>query len=402
MVTQSASLHSLLGAWLAPTGVDTFRREFWAKRPLFRAAAPERLEPVLPLGVWDVNKLMKRHAGDVVAWFQAPDGRHSTAPVRPDAGHLMYQGGVTLYVRETADLRPLEAAMAASLAVPEKRVRCGIFFSHAGAQTRAHFDPVDTITLQIKGTKRWRIAPNEHAPLPTVSWATLDRAPAPDLRFFAQGPLPTTMPAGAEEFTLTPGAVLYVPQGYWHETASDEESVSLHVHLLPIAWVDTLLAALRAKLLPELRFRGPANDLWAPSQRAEVAEQVKALLREFVDAAGQLRADDVLPTPAPGEGEVRPTDRVVRRPLAGLLIEPALEGDANRRVTLAVSEHGRERETSLQMSPAHLDACQLFTQGARAPAWSAAELAERTPGLSVDEALALIRLLLDARYLRRA
>ncbi|HEU4412399.1 MAG TPA: cupin domain-containing protein [Polyangiaceae bacterium] len=401
MSTRSSSLYDLLRVWLAPTDVDTFRRELWAKRPLFRAAAPWRLDPVLPLGVWDVHKLMKRHAGDVVAWFQAPDGRHSTAPVRPEAAHLLYQGGVTIYVREAADLRPLEAAMAAALALPEKGVRCGIFFNHPGAKTRAHFDPVDTITLQIKGRKRWRIAPNEHAPLPTAGWATLDRAPAPDLRFYAEGPLPAAMPAGAEEYTLEPGAVLYVPQGYWHETDSDEESVSLHVHLLPVAWVDALLAALRAKLLADPRFRGPANDLWAPQARAEVAEVTEGLLRDFAAAAGRLSADDVLPTPAPSAGEVRPNDRFVRRPLAGLWVEPSPAGGGARRVTLAVSEHGRERETSVQMPPEHLEACRLFTQGADAPAWSAAELAARTPGLSCGQALELVQLLLDARYVRR-
>ncbi len=398
--TQASSLYDTLRVWLAPTDVDTFRREVWAQRPLFRAAAPWRLDPVLPLGVWDVNKLMKRHAGEVVAWFQSPDGRHSTSPVPAASAHLLYQGGLTLYVREAADLRPLETAMAAALGVPEKSVRCGIFFNQPGAKTRAHFDPIDTITLQIKGRKRWRIAPNAHAPLPTAGWATRDRAPAPELRFYAEGPLPDAMPPGAEEFDLAPGAVLYVPQGYWHETESDEESVSLHVHLLPVAWVDALLATLRAKLLSEPRFRGPANDLWATASRAEVAEKVEALLRDFAGAAGQLRADDVLPTPAPSAGEPGPRDRFVRRPLAGLSVEPSATDGGAQRVTLAVSEHGRERETTVQMPPAHLAACRLFTQGANAPAWSAADLAEKTPGLSCDDAIELVHLLLDARYVR--
>jgi ribosomal protein L16 Arg81 hydroxylase len=402
MTTQNKPLYETLAAWLAPTTIDEFRSELWARRPLFREASAGRLDPVRKLCSWDVEKMMERHAADVLAWFQAPDGSHATASVAPRAAYGFYRAGMTLYVPEVADLGPLESAVAASLALPKKNVTSSIFFSHPGAKTRAHFDSVDTLTIQIKGQKRWRIARNDFAPLPTVSWATLDPTPAPELRYYAGEAMPDAMPPGAEEFTLRPGAVLYVPQGYWHETASDEESVSLHVHLKPLIWADALLNAVRASLLTQTAFREPANALWDPQARGEVAERAEALLRELAGVVERLRADDVLPTVASRSDGVRPGDRFVRRPLAGLSVAPPAGSGSTLRVTLAASEHRRERDTTVEMSPSYLEACRLFGRGTSAPAWSAAELADATPGLSVDEARGLVGLLLEAGFVRSA
>lgn len=46
------------------------------------------------------------------------------------------------------------------------------------------FEPVDTITRQVTGSKRWRLARNRHAPHPTVSYATLDAQLMPELRLY--------------------------------------------------------------------------------------------------------------------------------------------------------------------------------------------------------------------------
>ena len=81
--------------------------------------------------------------------------------------------------------------------------------------------------MQLTGSKRWWIAPNPPAPQPTVAWAVGDRSVDPDFRQYAHDPLPVRRLPGAQEHRLTPGCdALDHPAGWWHETSSDEESVS--------------------------------------------------------------------------------------------------------------------------------------------------------------------------------
>ncbi len=184
------------------------------------------------------------------AWFQDTDGRHRVAEVSNESALGLYRGGLALYLKHVPEVAPAARDVARSLGVPEHHVRYTVFCNRPGAKTRAHFDPVDTLALQLKGHKRWRFAPNALAPQPIASWTTLDGSEGDaELWLYAHGDLPTAMPEGAEEHLLEPGAALYVPRGYWHETESGEESVSLHVHHVSLTWVDAVLVSLRALLL---------------------------------------------------------------------------------------------------------------------------------------------------------
>ena len=227
-------LQGLLDAWLAPTDVATFREEFFGRGALFRAGTPERLAPVLALSSWNIREILAQRTSSVVAWFQCLDGRHVTADVSPEVAQRLYQGGITLYLRQVPALAPITEAIAAALVVPVHNIESTLFCNQPGARTRMHFDPVDTITLQVTGSKRWRLAPNLQAPYPTGGYATLDPQLMPELRLYAHDRLLTHMPADADEYLLTPGSILYVPRGFWHETESDEASISLHVHHIPV------------------------------------------------------------------------------------------------------------------------------------------------------------------------
>jgi 50S ribosomal protein L16 3-hydroxylase len=395
-------LQGLLDAWLAPTDVTTFREEFFGRCALFRAGTPERLAPVLALSSWDVRELLARHTSSVVAWFQGLDGRHVTAYVSPEAAQRLYQGGITFYLRQVPALAPLTEAIATALTVPAQNIECTLFCNQPGARTRMHFDPIDTITMQVTGSKRWRLAPNLHASHPTVSYATLDPQLMPDLRLYAHDRLPTRMPDDAEEYILTPGSVLYVPRGFWHETESDEASISLHVHHIPVPWVDAVLVTLRAKLLRDPAWRAGAHDLWDASRRSHTAATADRLLDALAAAVDGLTADDVLATPVPGASGVLPDAPFVRCARAGFSTDAGADERPSCLVTFSVSAYGTERRTTLDMSPLYLDACRCFVAPGARGGLSARDLASLVPGLSVDEGLQLIRLLLDAGFVRPA
>ena len=395
-------LQGLLDAWLAPTDVATFREEFFGRRALFRAGTPERLDPVLTLSSWNVRELLARHTSSVVAWFQGLDGRHVTAYVSPEAAQRLYHGGFTVYIRQVPALAPLAEAIATALTVPTQNIECTLFCNQPGARTRMHFDPIDTITMQVTGRTRWRLAPNLHVPHPTVSYATLDPQLMPDLRLYAHDRLPTRMPADADEYVLTPGSVLYVPRSFWHETESDEESISLHVHHIPVPWVDAVLVTLRAKLLRDPAWRAGAHDLWDASRRSHTAATADRLLDALAAAVDGLTADDVLATPAPCPRGVQPDTPFVRCARAGFSTDTSADERSCCLVTFSVSAYGTERRTTLEMSPLYLDACRCFVTPAARGGLSARDLASLVPGLAVDEGLQLIQMLLDAGFVRPA
>ncbi len=388
--------------WIDPLDLETFRDEYFSKRTLYRAPSPERLETMLAVHSWDVDELLRIPGVKVLAWFNALNGGHLTAEVSSEAARKLYRGGTTLYLQEVPALEAIGDEIARALKVPRHNIVCALFCNQRGARTRAHFDPVDTITLQLKGSKRWRVAANELTPDPTTSWGTLDgSSKKAELWQYGHDELPKSMPAGAEELFLEPGAVLNVPLGFWHETESDEESVSLHIHRVPLPWVDAVLVSLRALLLRERPWRESANHLWNPARAAANEQTAEELLRALVDTAGRLTADDVLPVPRPVPSG-SPPGRWVRRARAGFVVEGRSAETGVVKATIAVADYGAERRTTLEMSDAYLQACRLFLECPAGGPLAAADLAERVTGLDLDDANLLVDRLLDAGFLRAA
>jgi 50S ribosomal protein L16 3-hydroxylase len=392
-----------LETWLAPLGIEAFRREYLTRRVLFREASEARLATALGLRPWGVADLLRNPRVKAWAWFQDKAGRHLTAEVPNESALALYRAGITLYLKHVPEVAPLAREIARALKVPEHNVKYTVFCSGPNAETRAHFDPVDTIALQIVGKKRWRLAPNALAPQPTVSWATLDGSEG-DAEFwlYTHGDLPTRMPEGeVEEYLLEPGALLNVPRGYWHETDSPEASVSLHLHHVSLPWADAVLVALRALLLRDPAWREGALGLWDDAQAGANEREAGRRLRSLVEAASRLAPADVLPALARTSGP-RPEGLMVRRARAGFAVETPEGGADASRVTFVVSECGSERRTTVEMSASYLRACRLFAESPEGGPFSAEGLAERVPGLTDDDARALVSLLLEVGFLRRA
>jgi hypothetical protein len=386
-----------VAALFSPDGVDSFRREVFGRRAIHMAPRGERLAAFRGLTTWSVDALLSAHRGDATAWFESRSGRHTTAEVSTTAARRLYAGGSTIYLREVALLAPLAGAIADALAAPPANILCAVFCNQPGAHTQLHFDPVDTISVQITGSKTWWVAPNEHASNPTSTWLPDEPNPSPELAHYAETPMPTTRPETAREYRLTPGAVLYVPRGHWHETHSDEESISLHVHHVTTPWLDVLLATLRARLLREAPLRGGADDLWDPAHRSETLTTAAAALATLAAAVSELAPEDLVPS-APVSG-VDAAVELVRRATAGLRVEQ-LPGTGVI-ATVVVDEYGVHRETAIEMSDRHLAACRYLAQATTAEPVTPGMIAARC-GLDLEQAVELSRLLVDTGYLRPA
>jgi 50S ribosomal protein L16 3-hydroxylase len=393
------SLRGVVDSLFHPATVSRFRREIFGRQPMHAVPSNQRLAGLRSLTSWTPDDLLAAHRADVTAWFQSTNGEHTTAQVSPRAARHLLAGGLTVYLRDAEPLQPLTAAIADALLVPVENIGCSVFCNQPGATTEMHFDGVDTITVQISGSKTWRIARNDHAPNPTSTWIPGEVAPSVELAQYARMPMPTAMPDDVSTFTLVPGSMLYIPRGYWHETESEEASVSLHAHYLTTPWLELVLDTLRARLLREASMRTSVDDLWDPHRRQHLLTAANGALATATEALAELTPDDLVPqASAP---PVAATEPMVRRAAAGLRIEQLGGVSARHLVTVVVGEAGAHRETAIELTNAHVAACRRFDDAVPG-GLSATDIANEVAGLDVDSALMLVTLLVEAGYLRSA
>ncbi|HWL84364.1 MAG TPA: cupin domain-containing protein [Polyangiaceae bacterium] len=378
--------------WLE--GHPNFRRETLGRHLRFFDATERRASSVRALSSsWAIEDVLDA-SGTIHAWFEWLDGRHRTTVVPRDTALELYRSGTTLYVHSPRFLAALADEVASALGIPRKFIECAVFCNQPGAISRMHFDSADTLTVQISGSKRWTLAPNAHAPEPMASWATRDPM-RPTLQLYAQEPFPASMPGDAQKLHLKAGAMLYVPRGTWHETLSEEESVSLHIHLLSYSWLDAALATLRARLVRDQTWRRNAYPLWDPEY--EDAWDARTALETLREAVGQISEGDLARISA----TVSMGDPVVSRARSSFGVDgvDAVE-DGCAHVVFTVEEHGIEHVTNMDMSDEYLAAARLIARSGEGI--SAEGLATQVPALEREDALQLVRLLVDIGYARRA
>ena len=89
-----------------------------------------------------------------------------------------------------------------------------IYATKEGRGTDPHFDQNINFVIQISGTKKWWVAPNEHVDNP-LTRHTMGVEMDPELSSYAREEMPEKFPDNGIEFILKPGSVLFVPRGSW-------------------------------------------------------------------------------------------------------------------------------------------------------------------------------------------
>lgn len=171
--------------------------------------------------------------------------------------------------------------------------RCMIYATPDGKGTAPHFDQNINFVLQIRGTKKWTMAPNESVVNPMTRF-TMGTMVEPEMMSYQQAEMPVSMPDQSVTFELKPGSLLFVPRSCWHSTEADGDALALNFTFTAPAWADLFLAALRGRLILSPEWRATADGVSDPTQREAAARKFDALLATLVDDLPHWLGSEIL------------------------------------------------------------------------------------------------------------
>lgn len=158
---------------------------------------------------------------------------------------------------------------------------------------RPHTDDHDVLVLQLEGSKRWRFwEPTAELPVERVVAAH----PRLHARPWPYAPAAAALP-GADvaprEIVLRAGDALYLPRGYPHAAAAEEErSVHLTVGFTPFTWHEAVVHAVTRRLGEDIVLRTGLEPGFASDEA--VAERVVGRREELATAVRRALAPAAL------------------------------------------------------------------------------------------------------------
>lgn len=177
--------------------------------------------------------------------------------------------------------------------------KCLGFFSSAGSGTVPHFDNRINISVQLYGTKRWQLAPNDHVEHPDfrylidgeTQYLRGDRAELQTVT-----PLPRKMPTrGMLLATVKRGSIVFVPRGYWHATFAEEDSLSFNFWFEIRDWRHLVLEVIEDRLVSSPRWRALARGAGRSGRLGTRAKrELEKLLHNLKEDVGSITAHQVL------------------------------------------------------------------------------------------------------------
>lgn len=354
----------------------------------------KRLAPELPQEhfSWrELNEILARGRAEPAELKLCAAGRtlpeHEYTVMR--AGHRvvdltkvfsLMRSGVSLIIDSLDRIHPaVRAATDDVMRMVGETASCNLFVTFDDTQAfDSHFDEVDTLVVQVLGTKHWQVhGPSEEHPLP--EYGDSDPARCPQTVVF--------------EKTLEPGDVIHVPRGWWHTVRGGGES-SLHLTFAFtrrtgydwLRWV-----AFRALHDVDVR-----ESLARAGSHEEQEAQVERIVTAFVNEAKDLTLQDFFDAERRGAGgrdiAGLPWDVLEARPPAESVVElatvlPPRLDVRDEQVVLTAAD----QEFALPL--AHRPACEVLVEERRL---GIGELAERA-GTPVGTVSALVAALLRAR-----
>lgn len=285
------ALLTMLSTAHHPSGIHTlfpnlsqadFFSEYWPEKlSVFHGALDRITEISLSQGLQSLDSLLSVWPG----LLRLAD-RYGGREVGPAQARALYAKGHHLAFSDAEqvfpDLKGMLERLRWDLQLPINTFgRCPVYASPHGAGEVLHFDQNANFIIQIKGEKIWQVAPNRHLTRPTDRYTTAQPIISAELQMYCPAELPTTLPLDAETVHMTPGSVLFLPRGYWHQTQAVGESLSLNFTFDQPTWADLLPSETRRRVLSQTAWRALA--LGAGSLDASAAQRALSELQVLVE-----------------------------------------------------------------------------------------------------------------------
>ena len=291
----------LLERLFPPHPAQEFLSRFWPGQPLVCHGALERLAALSDLpALADVHSLLDAYGEPVMVALPDKRDEHSVIRVEPAAAGALYLSGMTLifdavhrYLPAVGEwLGRIQGELGLTVGCEARTI---VYASPRDAGNSPHFDANANIVVQLRGNKRWHLAPNPHIENPTERWAINQREVPPVLSRCLEQPFPAQMPPG-QPVDLVPGSTLFVPRGHWHSTEASADSLALNFTYSQPTWADIVCAAVHRHLQTDAHWRALADGLGSrePERAAACRAQLAGLLHELQGRVAQLEASEVL------------------------------------------------------------------------------------------------------------
>jgi 50S ribosomal protein L16 3-hydroxylase len=293
---------------LVPITHSEFFNSYWPSKPLYVPPSPTKLESLFVLPqLQDVRFLVSDRLSKVRACLPDYDDEYSSILVDPEDALKVFRNNMTLVFDSMQTQSETIAGVLANVRADLGLIvgddgeslthsRAIVYATPAGGRTRLHFDANANFVIQLKGTKRWRLAPNTSVAYPTERYTSCTGEIAAALEQQCHAPLLDELPDESLEFVLEPRSVLFVPRGYWHETTTEDDSLSLNFTFSQPTWADVFAKSLHGHLLQSESWRELADAIEGSdtNRRQRSLARLEQLFRELVLELPGLSASQLL------------------------------------------------------------------------------------------------------------
>ncbi|CAM2006042.1 JmjC domain-containing protein [Acanthopleuribacter pedis] len=214
-------------AMVAPTELDAFLNDVWPYQSHFSQAVEPPMQELMTLpGLQSIEGLVAipRRAKCRIHYTHEKGRNPETNVPHDEMVRAFNASQATIYVQQLQEptIRAWCQDVDAALKITPGTARVNAFTSPPGRGLGWHWDDHEIFIIQVRGTKRWYLAPEDW---PRGKGLT---AEGDDLILTHENGEQARRDIGeCRIFDLTPGSVLFVPSDVWHTTETKEESLHL-------------------------------------------------------------------------------------------------------------------------------------------------------------------------------
>lgn len=279
-----------LAKLLEPLAMNDFLTTYWPATLFVNHQAGLAANHIGTLpGLESVTTLLRTYRGAVSCLHpdrEALERRNSSDAIQD------YLDGYTCYLRDVQDyikeLRPIVSDISKHTQVPVEYVTCEMFCSSSDSGVAMHSDYDINFALLVRGEKHWRIAKNEHlVNQPGVCLAGAYQPHCIVRQLTEDLLMPTAMPPTTTAVTATAGTLLFLPRGWWHQTAARGECLQINFVVKGPQLSELVTRALESHLMRDTSWREFAHGIGGPGEHKHTAEVTERLTQLI----GKLRAE---------------------------------------------------------------------------------------------------------------